>query len=173
MKDEKGHGSNKRGGSPFVDVNGKGVLPTRPFREGTAHQVSIAEQHGVQTDHLVNVQPVQNFGKRNTVPAGGPGNPNVPAHQSRIAALVKEFAKSTTGAGKVPQALKDFDVRYKEPSDLSETIHDLGHDMGHAHHALTHHDKLEPSSLLSFLHFLGFLGAIAIIDILALGMGLK
>jgi hypothetical protein len=167
LKDAKGHGSDKRDGSQFVDVNGKSIIPSRPYREGTAHQVSIAEKHGVPTDHLVNVKPVQNFGKRNTVPAGGPGNPNVPAHQSRIAALIKEFAKSTTGAGKVPEALKEFDFRTKEPSDTAELAHGV-------HHVLaTHGDPHHASTLVDFLRFLGFLGAIAIIDILALGMGLK
>lgn len=52
MKDALGHGSNTRGSS-MVDVNGHGIMPSRPFREGTAHQVSIAEQHGIPTDHLM------------------------------------------------------------------------------------------------------------------------
>lgn len=50
MKDARGHGSNTRG---MVDVNGHGIMPSRPFREGTAHQVSIAERHGIPTDHLM------------------------------------------------------------------------------------------------------------------------
>lgn len=50
MKDARGHGSNTR----LLDVNGRSVLPSRPFREGTAHQVSLAEDHGIETDHLVN-----------------------------------------------------------------------------------------------------------------------
>jgi hypothetical protein len=54
---------------------------------------------------------------------------------------------------------------------LSETLHDMGHDISHmfSHH----HDKADPSALLSFLHFLGFLGSLAIIDVIALAMGLK
>ena len=50
MKDAQGHGSNSRNG--MLDVNGKGIMPSRPFREGTAHQISIAEDHGIPTDHL-------------------------------------------------------------------------------------------------------------------------
>jgi hypothetical protein len=48
------------GGSPrntIVDINGQGIAPSGPFRAGTAHQVSIAEQHGIQTDHLVAAWP--------------------------------------------------------------------------------------------------------------------
>jgi hypothetical protein len=45
MKDAQGHGSNARGFS-MLDVNGKGIMPSRPFREGTAHQVALAEDHG-------------------------------------------------------------------------------------------------------------------------------
>ena len=52
MKDALGHGSNSHGGS-MVDVNGRGIMPSRPFRAGTAHQVSIAERHGIPTDHLM------------------------------------------------------------------------------------------------------------------------
>jgi hypothetical protein len=55
MKDAQGHGSNARGFS-MLDVNGKGIMPSRPFREGTAHQVALAEDHGIATDHLVNKQ---------------------------------------------------------------------------------------------------------------------
>jgi hypothetical protein len=33
MKDAKGHGSNSRGGSTFVTPAGRGVMPSRPFRE--------------------------------------------------------------------------------------------------------------------------------------------
>jgi hypothetical protein len=76
MKDALGHGSNSRGSSSFtvekaraalrrpsdipypargtmLDSNGKSIMPSGPFREGTAHQVSLAEDHGVQTAHLV------------------------------------------------------------------------------------------------------------------------
>jgi len=162
MKDAKGHGSDRRG--KYVDINGRGIIPSRPFREGTAHQVSLAEKHGIPTDHLVNVQPVRDFGKRNTVPAGGPGNPNVPAHQSRIGALVREFAKSEAGAGRVPDFANSLTSRGKDASDVSDLVHTL-------YKGLAHHG--EPSSILDFMRFLGFLGAIAIIDVLALGMGLK
>lgn len=51
MKDALGHGSNTR--NSMLDVNGKGIMPTRPFREGCAHQVSLAEDHGIPTRHLV------------------------------------------------------------------------------------------------------------------------
>lgn len=53
MKDSKGHGSDAGHGHGFVTPGGRGVMPSRPFRQGTAHQVSMAEQHGVGTDHLV------------------------------------------------------------------------------------------------------------------------
>jgi len=54
MKDARGHGSNSR--NAMLDINGRGIMPSRPFREGTAHQVSLAEDHGVATDHLLNGQ---------------------------------------------------------------------------------------------------------------------
>lgn len=113
----------------------------------------------------VNVRPVQgaSFGKRNTTPAGGPGNPNVPAHMSRIGALVSEFVKSESGAGRVPEPLKEFDVKGREPSDLAETGRDMAHDI---HNAISHHDKVEPSALLNLLHFLSLLGAIAVTDVI-------
>jgi hypothetical protein len=79
MKDAKGHGSDSRGGgssftveqaraalrrppdipypttarSNMLDSNGNSIAPSGPFREGTAHQVSLAEDHGIQTSHLV------------------------------------------------------------------------------------------------------------------------
>src|ERR1035437_6578192 len=57
MKVALGHGSNSHGGSA-VDVNGRGIIPSRPFREGMAHQVSLAEQHGIPTDHLMPAKPL-------------------------------------------------------------------------------------------------------------------
>jgi hypothetical protein len=166
-KDALGHGSNTRGGS-MLDVNGKGIIPSRPFREGTAHQVSLAEQHGIPTDHLVKGAPrpsavARDFGGRVVVPPGGYENPKVPSHQSRIGALIKEFGKNEAGAGKVPDVLKDFDIRGKEPSDAAETMSGMLH-------TLTHHGA-EPSSLLDFMRFLGFLGAIALVDLIALALG--
>jgi hypothetical protein len=49
MKDSRGHGSN----SHYLTPSGRSVIPSRPYREGTAHQTAIAEQHGVGTNHLV------------------------------------------------------------------------------------------------------------------------
>lgn len=155
-KDAGGHGSNPRG---F-----KGVIPSRPFREGVpAHQAAL--------DAKLPPPKPRVFGGRVVIPTGGVGGPPVPAHGSRIAALVKEFAASETGAGKVPDILKEVNLAGKEPSDLAETGRDMGHDF---HELLSHHhDKADPSTLLNFLHFLGFLGAIGIVTVLAQAMGLK
>lgn len=156
-KDARGHGSERRSG--MLDVNGKGIIPNRPFREGTAHQVSIAERHGIPTDHLVTA-PTRAFGARATPPSGGG-----PAHQSRIRQLVSAFAKSESGEGKVPAFLEEVD---KDPDTLSS--------VAEAYTSSLADHKIDGSSLIHFAHFLGFLGflgAVAVIDILALGLGLK
>lgn len=157
MKDAKGHGSDTRGGS-MLDVNGKGIMPSRPFREGTAHQVSIAEQHGIGTDHLMNSARVRTFG------GDTPGNKAPPAG-SRLGGLVKDFVKSSSGEGKVPQSLHHFDLVEKGPEALGSV-------MKHATQSL-HEGSINLHDLVHFAHFLGFLGAIAVIDVLATGMGLK
>src|ERR1035437_7397429 len=112
-KDAKGHGSDGRGGSA-VDVNGRGIIPSPPFREGTAHQVSLAEQHGVSTDHLMPTAPLA--GTR-TFGGDTPGVKTSGAG-SRIAGLVSEFVKSESGAGKVPASLHHFDLIEKGPEAI-------------------------------------------------------
>jgi hypothetical protein len=156
MKDAKGHGSDPRGGSK-LDVNGKGIIPSRPYREGTAHQVSIAEQHGIGTDHLMNSSRVRTFGG---------DTPGVKTQAgSRLGGLVREFAKSTSGEGKVPHSLHHFDLVEKGPEAIGSVVK-------HATQAL-HEGHINLHDLVHFAHFLGFLGAIAVIDVIALSMGLK
>jgi hypothetical protein len=156
MKDAKGHGSDTRGGSK-LDVNGKGIIPSRPYREGTAHQMSIAEQHGIGTDHLMNSARVRTFG-------GDTPGTKTPAG-SRLGGLVREFAKSESGEGKVPHGLHHFDLVEKGPEAISSV-------MKHATQSL-HEGSIDLHSLVHFAHFLGFLGAIAVIDLLAMSVGLK
>lgn len=151
MKDAKGHGSDAREGS-LVTAKGKGVIPSRPFREGDVPKpVGPALKLNAQGQYTGKL-----FGKRSAIPAGGP------AHQSRIRQLVTAFVKSDAGEGKVPHFMKEFDIREKDPSHIPNVIKDVASSLSE-HHIGIH-------ELMHFVHFLGFLGAVAVVDMVAQGV---
>jgi hypothetical protein len=97
------------------------------------------------------------FGKRTSLP-------DLPAHQSRITQLVRAFAASDSGQGKVPKVMEEFEPKTKDPADIAETASGM-------HHALFHHAP-EVSSLLDFVRFLGCLAVFAAIAMIGRALGL-
>lgn len=103
MKDARGHGSNGRGGSGMKTF----VMPSKPYRqsdENTAHQRAIADQHGVETDHL-RPFPITLI--------GDPGHAE--AQRATIGRLLKGFAGNALRAGAKLHAnsLNGYDPRNK------------------------------------------------------------
>jgi hypothetical protein len=87
------------------------------------------------------------------------------AHQARVMSLVSDFAKSESGEGIVPHSLHDFDIREKGPGEIGSTLKHAAASVSEGH--------IDLHSLVHFAHFLGFLGAIALLDVIALSMGLR
>ena len=105
MKDAKGHGSNARGGASAISK----IIPSKPAgpggdqtiggpqdRSGQAHTQALADQHGIDTSHLVGY-----------VPPSRPGDQS-PTHNSQG----HEWGS--------PAALADFKAEHGGPANKGQ-----------------------------------------------------